>query len=179
MSDKKSETPGENLPFFGRKEILNYRFLYDDIQNPVLKNRVRNSLEYFINKADFYKKLNVLFSIIIILLPSAVTLISTFNFEEKTIIIPIITSVTTLISSLLALLKCNDKKKSYRDSAENLKSELSLFNYKAGIYKKYKFKMYKNQLITIEMPEQILAKRIEVIIQNGYSKISSLEDPQK
>lgn len=68
---------------------------------------------------------------------------------------------------MLALLKCNDKKKSYRDSAENIKSELSSYHNKTGNYKDIGNNDTEN--------EKILAKNIEKIISTGYSKISALE----
>ena len=142
--------------------------MYNDLKNKQLKHRIKTSLDYYIWNATFYKKLYYFLSIIAIILPSAATLVSGLKLgTDHDWLIPTITAVTAIVSGLLALLKCNDKKKSYRDSAENIKSELSSYHNKAGKYKNIVFNDANN--------EKILAENIEKIISTGYSKISALE----
>lgn len=150
-------------------EIKDYSVFCDDISNKKLKNRVNISLNYYIWNANFYKNLNLFFSIISIILPSLATFISCEAFGKTyEWVIPAITAITAVISSLLALLKCSEKQKSYRDSAESLKSELNAFHNKTGKY-------IDNNEKTLSA-EQILSEEVEKIIQTGYSKISSLEN---
>lgn len=76
------------------------------------------------------------------------------------------TALTTVASGTLALFKCADKKGAYRNSAENLKSELSEYCAKTGRYS------------SVEDSERnaIFSEAMERIIKQGYSKIASLEN---
>ena len=57
----------------GRKELKNYRFLFDGIENDTIKQRARVSLEYYIDKATFYKLAWNILSFAGIVLPAAAT----------------------------------------------------------------------------------------------------------
>ena len=156
----------------GRKEIQKYNYLSEGIQDENLKKRAKGSLEYFINKAVWYKRLWQLFSGLTILLPAAATFLAAFSehthigfFKDETIILAGITAVTTVVSSLLALSKCADKKSSYRHSAEALKREISLYLSSSGEYRKYQG----------EEKNLMLAERMEDLIASSYTKISALE----
>jgi hypothetical protein len=150
-------------------EIDNYAYLYADMKNTVLKNRAKISLHYYIWNAYFYKVMYYTLSIISIILPSLATVLTcipdgNLNGCEKCLIAAI-TAITAINSGLLALLKCNEKKKSYRDSAENLKKELSEYRSKTGNYKDADEKQ----------ADDMLSGKIEEIISKNYSKILDLE----
>ena len=99
-----------------------------------------------------------------ILLPAAATFFTCIKPDSW--VIPLITSLTTVFSGSLALFKCAEKKSAYRNSAENLKSELSEYRAQTGRY----------QESSEADREQMLSDALERIIKEGYSKIESLEN---
>lgn len=149
---------------FGCKEIENYSFLYDSIESDVLRLRAQRSLEYYINKSAFYKMVWGMLSFAGILLPAVATFFTCI--KPASWVIPLITSLTTVFSGSLALFKCAEKKSAYRNSAENLKSELSEYRAQTGRY----------QESSETDREQTLSDALERIIKEGYSKIESLEN---
>ena len=149
---------------FGCKEIENYSFLYDSIESDVLRLRAQRSLEYYINKSAFYKMVWGMLSFAGILLPAVATFFTCI--KPASWVIPLITSLTTVFSGSLALFKCAEKKSAYRNSAENLKSELSEYRAQTGRY----------QESSEADREQMLSDALERIIKEGYSKIESLEN---
>ena len=141
------------------------------MKNTILRNRIQISLNYYLWNAYFYKVLYHTLSIISIVLPSLATFLTCVPSEglgncEKCVIAAI-TALASINPGLLALLKCNEKKKSYRDSAENMKKELSEYRCKTG---KYKGKPDTEA-------EELLAQKIEEIISKNYNKILNLESP--
>lgn len=146
---------------FGRAEILNYAYLYDGITDPALKMRAKYSLEYYINKATFYKALWGTLSFLGIVLPAAATFAAAIDKLQP--LVAGITFLTTVTSGALALFKCADKKSSYRNCAENLKSELSTYLGRTGGYQ------------DPENRDQLLSERLERIIKEGYRKIEELD----
>ena len=150
---------------FGRKELESYSFLFDAIEDRTLRLRAYSSLVYYVNKAAFYKFAWSLLSFLGIILPAAATYF-TCKAEVNAKLIAFITALTTVASGTLALFKCADKKSAYRNSAENLKSELSEYCAKTGRYS------------GVEDSEcnAIFSETMEQIIKQGYSKIASLEN---
>lgn len=148
------------------REVKDYRYLYEGIEDDALKNRAMVSLTYYINKAALYKALWILFSVLGIVLPAIATLFAALGMCSGWI--AAITAATTVASGLLALFKCADKKTSYRNSAENLKSELSSYLTNTGAY-------------TNDAKEnnRLLAANMERIIRDGYDKIAELEEQAK
>ena len=146
---------------FGRKELGSYSFLFDAIEDRTLRLRAY----YYINKAAFYKFAWSVLSFLGIILPAAATYL-TCKAEVNAKLIAFITALTTVASGTLALFKCADKKGAYRNSAENLKSELSEYCAKTGRYS------------SVEDSERnaIFSEAMERIIKQGYSKIASLEN---
>lgn len=135
MEEKtESATPDNGVKIsFGRKELESYSFLFDAIEDRTLRLRAYSSLAYYINKAAFYKLAWGLLSFLGIVLPAAATYF-TCKAEVTAKLIAFITALTTVASGTLALFKCADKKGAYRNSAENLKSELSEYCAKTGRY---------------------------------------------
>ena len=90
-----------------------------------------------------------------ILLPAAATFFTCIKPDSW--VIPLITSLTTVFSGSLALFKCAEKKSAYRNSAENLKSELSEYRAQTGRY----------QESSEADREQMLSDALERIIKEG------------
>ena len=146
------------------KEYDSYRSFLKEIQDPTLKTRAELSLKYYIDQAVLYKRLWQILSVSGIVLPALATVFASINGDRFNTAVIIITACTTVITGVLAFLKCADKKNSYRNSAENLKSELCAYASGQGIY--------------AENPREkdaILFKRMESIIKEGYQKIEALE----
>lgn len=151
------------------EEIKSYRYLYENIPDAFIKNRIEGSFTYYIEMAVKYKYVWNLFTMLSIILPAAATLISVFVSQDdrtSVCVIAFITFLTTVTSGLSAAFKVPDKKSSYRNLAENIKGELAMYHGKVGAYKGKKD----------SEATRILYQNIEKIIQDGYNKISSLED---
>lgn len=159
MEEKtESATPDNGVKIsFGRKELESYSFLFDAIEDRTLRLRAYSSLAYYINKAAFYKFAWSVLSFLGIILPAAATYF-TCKAEVNAKLIAFITALTTVASGTLALFKCADKKGAYRNSAENLKSELSEYCAKTGRYS------------SVEDSERnaIFSEAMERIIKQGY-----------
>lgn len=150
------------------KEYKNYKPFLDEITDKTLKRRAEFSLKYYINHAVLYKCLWHIFSAAGIVLPALATLVASLNKDEYNYIVVLITACTTVVTGFLALFKCADKKTSYRNSAENLKSELCAYASQKGIY-------------AGEMSDrdEILFNRMEGIIREGYQRIEALENEKE
>lgn len=142
-------------------EINDYDYLYEGLPNE-LKNQVEISLRYFIWNAKFYKELNIFLCILSIVLPSLATFISCKPFgDNPTWVIPAITAVTAITSSLLALLKCSEKQKSCRESAESLKKEISKYY---GKVEEYSDKEKAAKMLNVKVNEIIHSGNIKILI---------------
>ena len=149
-----------------QSEVENYKYLYECIADDSLKNRARISLEYYITKASLYQTAWNWLSVVGIVLPAIATIFAGLGLWPW--LIALITALTTIASGLLALFKCADKKTSYRNSAENLKSELSAYLSHTGSYREDE-----------QANNELLAENIERIIREGYDKITELEKQQR
>lgn len=143
------------------KEVENYMYLYEKIENEDYQKRVKNSFEYYINSATFYKRLGMILSILGIVLPALAAIFTACDVNKGLIVFA--TSAATVASGIFASLKCSDKQEAYRKAAENMKSELAAYVAEQGDYKKADDK------------NAILFERIESIIQNGYDRIVELD----
>lgn len=146
------------------KEVKNYIYLCDKIENEDYKKRVKNSFEYYIKKANFYKYMGMTLSIMGIVLPALATIFTACEADKVWVVC--FTSTATIASGIFAYLKCSDKQETYRKAAENMKAELAAYVAEQGNYKD-------NGERTLDK-EAILFERIEGIIQNGYERIAEL-----
>lgn len=147
------------------KEYNNYKPFLDEIENKTLKRRAEFSLKYYIDQAVLYKRLWNVLSAAGIVLPALATFFASINIDEFNYIVIVITACTTVTTGFLALFKCADKKTSYRNSAENLKSELCAYASQKGVYAG-----------NLTERDEILFNRLEDIIKEGYQKIEALEN---
>lgn len=146
------------------KEVENYIYLCEKIENKDYQKRIRNSFEYYIRNANFYKYLGMTLSILGIVLPALATALTACDTNKNCI--AWVTFAATVASGILAFLKCSDKQNTYRKAAENMKAELVAYAAEQGVYKDDGTESFNK--------DEILFKRIESIIQNGYDRIAEL-----
>ena len=142
------------------KEVENYMYLCEKIENKEFRERVKNSFVYYIKNANFYKYVGMALSILGIILPALATILTACDADK--VWITCVTSAATVASGIFAYLKCFDKQETYRKAAENMKRELVAYAAEQSNYKKGSDK------------NAILFERIENIIQNGYDRIVEL-----
>ena len=147
------------------KEVKNYIYLCEKIENEDFQKRVKNSFEYYIKNANFYKYMGMALSILGIVLPALATILTACNANK--IWIACVTSTATVASGIFAYLKCSDKQETYRKAAENMKAELVAYAAEQGRYKGEDMENFDK--------DAILFERIESIIQNGYDRIVELD----
>lgn len=147
------------------KEVDNYIYLCEKIKNKDFQKRVKNSFEYYIKNANFYKFWGMILSILGIILPALATVFTACNASRA--LIACVTSAATVASGIFAHLKCSDKQETYRKAAENMKAELVAYAAEQGDYKGDGTKSFDK--------DAILFERIENIIQNGYDRIVEID----
>lgn len=123
------------MVLYREREKQNMCCLYECIENNELKQRVKVSLEWYIEKAAKYRRYFYTLSFISILMPLLITVLNNVcvdSFERCYIqnAITICSVFTTLATSILALFKFQEKWILYRSTAEEIKKELSLFSAK-------------------------------------------------
>lgn len=147
------------------KEVRNYIYLCEKIKNEDFQKRVKNSFEYYIKNANFYKYTGMLLSILGIVLPALATIFTACDASK--VWIACTTAIATVASGILAYLKCSDKQETYQKAAENMKAELIAYAAEQGAYKGDGTESFDKDAIFFE--------RIESIIQNGYDRIAELD----
>lgn len=138
------------------REIEESAYLYQDIENVVLKNRIMYSLNWAIKKAVIYKRCYYTLTCFNIIAPLLVSIFhsldsNTFlrlNIQTYSVIL---STITTISAALLSLYHFKDQWKDYRKVAEQLKSELIEFHMRSDIYKD------KNLTTLSESIEKIIA----------------------
>ena len=109
-----------------RKEKEDFAFLYKQIQNEVVRERIRASGEWYIEYAIKYKRRFFIFSVIGIAAPLLITVFNSSSGDTKTL--TALCSVSASFSStFLAVSKCKEKWTNYRDAIELIKKELTLY----------------------------------------------------
>lgn len=152
------------------KEMKNYDYLCEKIENEDFQKRVRYSFAYYIRNANTYKYLGMTLSIMGIVLPAFATVLTVCKADSC--VIAAVTAASTVASGIFAYLKCADKQETYRRAAENMKAELVAYAAGQGNYKA------DNGAGSIDK-DAVLFERIEKIIQNGYKKIEELDKMKK
>lgn len=143
---KKTKTPKE----YTEEDLQNdleksgdFRKLYDMVfengecifRNEYTRKRFIQSVYWYHQSARKCKKMFYLLSIIAIVLPTAVTVLSAFteNFVVK-LTVSILSALTAICTSLLTLFKVQQKWIQFRTTAETMHTELSLFLSCTGDY---------------------------------------------
>lgn len=149
------------------KEIKQSMYLYSDIENEVVRQRIQNSLNWYIRKAVVNKRLYYIFSSISVILPLLATIMYSIDIEiflkdNLQIYSALLACATTMTTSGLSLFRFRDYWKEYRQTAEKIKAEL--FHYHMGLDK------YMDHNI------QDLASAFETILVNSSKKQKEIID---
>lgn len=107
------------------------------ISNKNVRIRYEQSVKWYIKKANFCKKLFYFLSFLEFFFPGVIVIVNCasdcFSFSPK-FYITILSVLSTLAASILALFKFHRKWINYRFVAESLQSEFSLYIGKVGAY---------------------------------------------
>ena len=111
-------------------EMEDFEILYKNIGNEVIKERIRSSGQWYIERAIQYKRYFYSLSIISIILPliiSSVNILGVSWENEVRIVTTIASAIVSMVTGLLTFTKCGEKWTLYRSTIEMIKSELTLF----------------------------------------------------
>lgn len=132
-----------------------------------LKTRVEDQIVWYDKKSVTNKTLYYTLKVLEILFAASIPIITLF--ENTKIIIAILGALISVIASILALYKPNDKWKQYRNTAEALKNEKHIYLAKTGTY-------------TTDEPYKMLVERIEFIVSkenSNWTQIIGTTDNQR
>lgn len=111
-------------------EMEDFEILYKNIGNEVIKERIRSSGQWYIERSIRYKRYFYSLSIISIILPliiSSVNILGDSWENEVRIVTTIASAIVSMVTGLLTFTKCGEKWTLYRSTIEMIKSELTLF----------------------------------------------------
>ena len=117
------------------KEWKEVQVLFSENRSPeeICRIRTEYSLEWYIRKANFNKRLYYTFSFAGMLCPLINVVLASCQADTNMAIV-VLSSVTTLATSLLAITNARMKWENYRSAAEFLKREYTLFQARVGAY---------------------------------------------
>ena len=123
-----------------KNEKEDFKKLYEGIQNDVVRERIRASGEWYIERATKYKRIFFILSAIGIIAPLLVTVIisaglnSTKDGNDMTfrIVIAACSALASFSSTFMVVLKCKEKWTNYRNTVEQIKSELVYYSIDEG-----------------------------------------------
>ena len=115
-----------------KKEKEDFKKLYEGIQNDVVRERIRASGEWYIERATKYKRIFFILSAIGIIAPLLVTVIISAGLNHTDggsdmavrIVIAACSALASFSSTFMVVLKCKEKWTNYRNTVEQIKSEL-------------------------------------------------------
>lgn len=113
-----------------RREENDFKALYENISDEILKNRIKSLGEWYIEYACLNRFKFYLFSFIGIIAPLIITAFNALNMipgDLVKIVTVICSLVTSFSTSCLALTRCREKWKIYRDAMESIKRLLALY----------------------------------------------------
>lgn len=119
--------------FWGRKEILNICYIYEEIKDESIRMRIKNCLEWYIKSACFYRFVHYLFSLVSIILPIFVAVLNSLS-DQSSWVVTLLSGIVSMCASILTLTKAQERWFLYRTTCENMKREVSLFYGKASPY---------------------------------------------
>ena len=108
-------------------------FSVDKAPEEICRLRTEYSMEWYIRKSVFNKRLYYTFSFLGILCPLINVVLASCEADMNMAIV-ILASLTSLATSLLALTNARQKWENYRSAAEFLKREYTLFQARVGLY---------------------------------------------
>ena len=108
------------------------RFADDKKPEEICKIRTQYAMRWYIRKANWNKKIFYIFSFVGVLCPLInAVLAAGWNYKIVTVILA---SITSFVTSVLALTNARSKWENYRSAAEFLKREYTLFQAEVGLY---------------------------------------------
>ena len=116
------------------KEWKEVQVLFEENKSPeeICGIRTKYAMAWYIRKANKNKRLYYWFSFIGMICP-LINVVSAACWDNN-IIIVVLSSITSLAASLLALTNARVKWENYRSAAEFLKREYTLFQGRVGLY---------------------------------------------
>jgi hypothetical protein len=109
--------------------------MYDvSLDNDKSQKVVQQTLRYYVKRALFYKGFYFVLSLVAVAFNAGIPVINQLSWEGSRLTVTIISSITTVITSTLALLGVKDVWFRYRSYAENLKSECNKYNSRVPPY---------------------------------------------
>ena len=119
-----------------KKEKEDFKKLYEGIQNDVVRERIRASGEWYIERATKYKRIFFILSAIGIIAPLLVTVIISAGLNHTDggsdmavrIVIAACSALASFSSTFMVVLKCKEKWTNYRNTVEQIKSELVYYS---------------------------------------------------
>ena len=120
-----------------KKEKEDFKKLYEGIKNDVVRERIRASGEWYIENAAKYRFWFYVFTILGIVAPLAITVISSIGAEGDgavvaRVAIAVCSVLATFSSTFLAVSKCKEKWTNYRHTVERIKSVLVKYSVEEG-----------------------------------------------
>jgi hypothetical protein len=105
-------------------------------QDEYLNDRLDRQIKWYSKKATVNKRLNNWSRILMIVMGTAITIVTQVDIETniKSIVLTLIGSSVALLAGLSGILKFQEKWMTYRSTAEALRQENFLFKAKAGPY---------------------------------------------
>lgn len=164
---------------FRRKaEFSQYRFLVEGLTDEILKKRVETSLRFYIVRANQYKRRDAFLGTASVVMPAFATFAAAAAsfYEEQypslDLAVPVITLIATVTAGVIAHFKFSEKKRTYRNLAESMKREVTMYECRVQKYSKEKLK-------SEDAARDIFLQSIEKIIEDGYRKSSELENAEE
>lgn len=111
-------------------EMEDFENFYKDIENDVVKERVRTAGQWYIERAIRYKRHFYILSVIGIIVPlliSCINILGSDYGEQVRIITTVASAVVSFTTSLLTFTKVKEKWTLYRNTIESMKRELTLY----------------------------------------------------
>lgn len=118
-----------------KHQELNSLDMYEvALDNEKSQKVIQQTLRYYVKRALFYKGLYFTLSLVAVAFNAAIPVINQLSWDGSSLTVTIISSITTIITSALALLGVKDVWFRYRSYAENLKSECNKYNSRVPPY---------------------------------------------
>ena len=150
------------------KEIDESKYLYNDIEDPFLKQRMMTLINWNIRKATIYKRCYYTFSILSMISPIAITVLNSMDSMailkgNVQMVSVLLTTVATISSALTVLYRYKEKWEEHRKLVEKLKAEI--------------VKMHINNKKENE-DLKILSRNIEELVLESNTQIMKLVDSE-
>lgn len=131
-------------------EMQDFEILYKNIENEVIRERIRTTGQWYIENAIRYKYYFYTLSIVGIVLPLIISSVNVLGCDYKNlirIVTTIASAIVSLSTGILTFMKCGEKWTLYRSTIEMMKRELTLYWVNAADEKALENLVYKLEKI--------------------------------